>query len=627
MLGLMRKHAGSWAIKILLGAIIVTFAITFGTSSFFPTADVAFKINGESITAQRVDEEMGAVNASLRENPNIDMNNITREMIREKAQRDIISRTLLLQAARHMGLNATGDEIRDDIRNTPYFQIDGVFNFDRYKQVLKSDVFRRTTPEAYELTVADNIILSKLGIIMASSVMVTPDEVDQFLNQSRVRAEAAYLFFQPQNYLNKVALTAEAMQAYYQENLADFKEPPRVKFDYLLFTGPHFADQAIATEQEIAQAYEMGIDRYTEPEMLLARFIYFPIPPNANPEARAELKAQAQAVLEKAQAGDFLALAKEYGKDPAGRDGSEMKLPRGLVPVEAEEKLFAATPGESLLLEFPAMLIVARVEGLQPARVVPLDEVRKPITEALNSRLAWLQAEKAANQAMVAVHQEKPLKDVAQEYKLGVQTSALVSEDDILPGLPPMAEVWQSLKELKPGQAGLPITFDQGIVLPVLVEFQEARQLDFAQVKDRVEAATRERLAARAANEDAQKALQELKELADPAQAILARAEARRTGRIYGFEEISGLPGALALQNAMFNTSLQKPLIDQLLPVLNGTVVAVLLSRTLPDEKEKNEQLTEAHAMLLNNKQNMIMDLFLRDLWAQAEMEGITARN
>jgi peptidyl-prolyl cis-trans isomerase D len=618
MLGLMRKHAGSLAIKIILGAIVVAFALSFGVSSYFSQTEIVLKINGESVTSRQLADRV----QDLAERQRMQGGRpLTPEEADRQARQEIIDNILLRQTARQMGISAGEEEVRAEIMRIPAFQENGVFDFNHYQRVLQNN---RTAPEIFEAGLAEEITLNKLRDLIVSGSQVTPGEAEQFTEEWLSKAEGVYLLFTAEQYLDKVELSPADKEAFYRENMSSYIKPAQMNFSYLRFTPRHFAAAAAISDDEILARYEMDLNSFVRPEGVKASYIIFLVPPNAGPENRDQILAQAREAQKLAQEGsDFKALASRYGQDPAGRDGQEGWFYRGQLTEELERQLFAASAGETILLETPGNIMLVKVWERQAQRIAPLDEVKEQIREQLLQGRLQQEAEKAAHQALRELHQGKSLAETAQAYGLSVEGPVTITPDSDPPDLPPAADMWEVLQGLSPDQPGLPLPYDRDMILPVLNQYDPPAQLSLEQVEQQVTEQARNRKAGQMAREAALKTIAQLKEQADPAQSLLAMPGARRTGLVARNEEIPGLAGSDELHAALLRATAQKPLIETPLPVLDGLVAAALLERAAPAAEDKQSQGEALRQQLQFEKNITALALFMADLHAQAKIEAL----
>lgn len=117
MLGLMRKHIG-WGLKVLLVVIIVTFVFFFGYNTLREQSQdaTAIQIGEASIPFAEFrlfyDQQLENIRATLKEGqvPDFILKNI-----QSSTQRQLVTRALINQFARQLGLHVTDQELADHI--------------------------------------------------------------------------------------------------------------------------------------------------------------------------------------------------------------------------------------------------------------------------------------------------------------------------------------------------------------------------------------------------------------------------------------------------------------------------------------------------------------------------------
>jgi peptidyl-prolyl cis-trans isomerase D len=616
MLGFMRKNAGSWIIKLILGVIAVVFVVSFGSTSFFSYSSTAIEVNGEEISVEQLQKLIALRSQEMqRGNYSSDANQI----VTRQAQQELIRQALMLQAAARMGISAASEEVRQYIINSiPAFQQNGHFDFNLYQQVLAGN---KISAEEFESDVRKTIIINKLITILQGSVRVSPRELQQYISLAITKVEGAYVLFQSKDYRDEVALSDEEKQLYYQQHAAEYMEPEYFSCAYLLFAPEQFMAAADIDEEDISLAYERNLDRFRQPDYIKARFINLTIPPRAGSEARRTVLEKANAIAREAEKVDFEALADKYGQDPSGIDGKLRTFNRGSFDPEIEDRLFAAQPGQLMVVQTDGGMAVCKVESYNPASFIPLEQVRQQLIQELKTDKSKEAARQQANQALADLRQGKSIEEIAANLRLKVENTPLLSINTDLPNLPASKEIWESLRGLKAGQAGLPLQSAGGVILPVLLQHIDAAPKTFEQAQAEIEQTLRQIKASQMAAAVAGDLIKELTAAPDPRQAILGKPGVRRTGLLAANQEIPDLAGSEMLTASLFMTSEQTPALSQPIAVRDGLAVAVLLLRAAPSQEEINAQEENYQQLLLTQKRQDALSLFIQDLSSKAEIK------
>ncbi len=166
MLRILRKHASSWIIKILLGVIVVVF-IFFGFGSFSSKkANMVASVNGKIITPEQYRR---AYNNLIDQYRYSFGGNLSNEMIKmlqldQKALDLLIDQRVLLNEAKNLKIKISNDELENALMKITAFQDAGKFSGQRYRKLLSRS---RITPEKFEASQREMMVTEKLKSLLA----------------------------------------------------------------------------------------------------------------------------------------------------------------------------------------------------------------------------------------------------------------------------------------------------------------------------------------------------------------------------------------------------------------------------------------------------------------------------
>ena len=178
MLYLMRKHAGSWLIKILLGAIVAVFVL-WGVGSWrSQRATRVAVVDGETITLEEYNDNYRRMIEQLRQQFGERLNDELIKMFQVKKQTldQLIDKRLLLKEAHRLNFRVSDTELVQAIRSIDAFQTGGVFNSTQYRNVLSRS---RMQPEEFEVFQRENMLIQKVRSYIEGQVRVSPAEVKE----------------------------------------------------------------------------------------------------------------------------------------------------------------------------------------------------------------------------------------------------------------------------------------------------------------------------------------------------------------------------------------------------------------------------------------------------------------
>lgn len=144
------------------------------------------------------------------------------------------------------------------------------------------------------------------------------------------------------------------------------------------------ADAMNVSDEELETYYRENELRLTLPEQVRVRHILLSWKPLGQPDDRAALREQMDAILTKARAGeDFADLAREYSDDSSAQNGGDVGFfHRGQMVPAFEAAAFSLQPGEiSDIVETPFGVHILKQEAHKDARLLPLEEIREPLRD------------------------------------------------------------------------------------------------------------------------------------------------------------------------------------------------------------------------------------------------------
>lgn len=152
---------------------------------------------------------------------------------------------------------------------------------------------------------------------------------------------------------------------------------------------------------DVDNFYKQNPDKFKQGERVRASHILIRTPENADAKTKQDAKAKAADVLKQVKGGkDFAELAKQYSQDPgSAANGGDLGLfAQGQMVGPFEQAAFSLKPGDvSDIVETPFGYHIIKVAEKQPARTVPIDEVKPQIQEFLQNQQRQQKTEEFIN--------------------------------------------------------------------------------------------------------------------------------------------------------------------------------------------------------------------------------------
>ena len=421
MLKLMREKAGSWFIKIILGAIVIVF-IFWGVGNFqSERMNTVAVVNDTPITVEAYNQSYNSLLERYRSQFGDQMNEDMIQMfgLKKQALDQLINQTLLLQEAESLNLRVTDEELAASIQAIPAFQNEGVFDKGIYARVLSMN---RLSPEEFESGQRESLLVEKLRQLIMSSIKVSDQEALDYYLWENASVNVEYVMFAPDKY-PEATVTDEEVQKYFKANQNNYKTDLKLKAQYIYFNPQEFAGGLTVTDEAVKEYFDAHPDEFKVPKTVKARHILFRLESNSPPGVVEEKRKKAEEVLAMAKAGqDFAELARTYSEDPSKDLGGDLGTFKKETMVEPfSEKAFSMKAGEisePVRTQFGWHII--KVEAVNEAAEKTLDEVREEIRNNLITERTKGLAYDKAEAIYDAAFEGDDLKKVAEGHGVRV---------------------------------------------------------------------------------------------------------------------------------------------------------------------------------------------------------------
>ena len=425
MLNLMRKNAGTWLIKILLGAIVLVF-VFWGVGSFRDRAvgRVAM-VNGDPIMVEEYNEAYNRLLEQIKQRYGNRLNDEMLKMLQVKKQTmdQLIEKRLLLSEAKRLNFKVSDEELSATIKAIPAFLDNGIFDNRRYRAVLAQN---RLTPESFEAKQREFVLMDKVRAFISGSVKVSDSEVEDSYQWKNSEIKIDYVLYEP-SLIADIRLSEEEITSYFSAHKDNYKTEPKRKATYLQFIPETYHSKVSLSDSEIKDYFESHPGEFDSPETVEASHILIKVDQNADTEAVEKAREKALSILKMIKEGkNFADLAKQYSDDPGGKNGGNLgSFKRNDMVEPFGEKAFSMKPGEvsdPVRTQFGWHLI--KVEKINQAAILTFDQASPKIIKKLTDEKANNLANEDAFAAYNAALNEETLSKVADTFKHKLLTTA-----------------------------------------------------------------------------------------------------------------------------------------------------------------------------------------------------------
>jgi peptidyl-prolyl cis-trans isomerase D len=607
MLDFVRNQQKSIIVKLAFAIIILSFVIGYamlsapgGSGDESPTAEAAV-VNGKSIA---FDDFQSAYSNLYQIYQNIyqDQFNPALEKqlkLADKSINGLIDQALMQDEAERLQLVVTHKELIDAIAQVEAFQVNGVFNKERYLQVL---AYQRMNSDQYEAVKHNELLLDKVQEHFKAMVKVSDADIEEEFRNINEKINLNFVSLTPAKYEKQVKITEQGLEAYFAENQETFRIPEMVSLRYLQFAPERYLDQVTFEDDELQRYYRRHLDQFEILEKVKASHILIMVDADADEKTREERRAYAESILEEVRAGkDFaeLARAKSDDKASAVKGGNLGYFTRGSMVKPFEDAAFSMNPGDtSGLVETTFGYHIIRVMEYTEPGVRSLEDAIDEVKEGLRTDKARQLAFEKAMDAYNINRKTGDLDAAAKANELGVKETGLFDRDGYIDGIGRNEEIINTAHLLEDKALAKPVLTEDGVILFTVKQRVASHIPELAEVRELVTAAYRaveSKQLARAAAEQLVADLQAGGSLAKLAKK--ANYEIEETGeftRTYS-PFVPRLGSSKELFDAAFELTDEKKAIDRIFEIQNRFVVVEVKQRIAADmtalDQAKREEL------------------------------------
>jgi len=439
MLENIRESSQGLTAKIILGLIILTFAVA-GLGSYTNSADTSVAtVNGEKISQQdfnkayqaqrsRMAQQFGDMFETLSNDSNYMAN------FRQGVLDNLINERLIDQSAESLAIRVSDERIKTTIREMPEFQVDGVFDNNRYLAIInQAGFFQSSSFRDYLRVEMTRRQLSQA--LVATEFNLPYQEKLQLTLQNQTR-DIRFATISAKQFEAGIDISEEEIKTYYQANQVRFENKEQVKVNYIRLSVADIAKDINVSDEDVASYYQDNIASFTQTEQRRVSHILIEFA-EGDSDSEVTAKTQADSVLARiAQGEDFGTLAKELSNDTfSGENGGDLDfLEAGVMEPSFDDAAFALTAVGD---------ITELVKTSFGYHVIKLTELKAQVIQSLADVKTELQAkvssEKAQDkfytqtQEMARVSFEFPdsLEDAASEVNTTVETSTWLTKSGL----------------------------------------------------------------------------------------------------------------------------------------------------------------------------------------------------
>lgn len=417
MLGILRKYKQSIVIKFVFIVIVFSFVgtifLVWGRGDKgLEGSGFAAKVNGKKISVEEYQKSYYRLRGIYEQ---LNSKGLTPEMekqfgIKKLALDNLVDMVLIRNEAGRMGIKVSKDDVQKAIEAVPAFQRNGVFDFQQYQQMLRSN---RLTPARFEEEQEQELLIQKARQKVQASATVSDEEALQSFKKQNDKIELYLASFSPAEVRGEVKLSEQDLNAYLQAHQDKFKTPEQVSVAYCILDPSVVAGKLALSDAEAQTYYQKNIDRYQGKGGIL---------PYAEVQARVKADAllfkgarqayeMAADAINKNKYGDINAAAASLGVKVTETPLFTATAPPLQLAKETEvvKRIFSIKSGElGGPVETGKGIYILKIKDRKPAAVPPLAQIRSQVEQGAAAEKAQVLAKQKAELALAEIAKGSP---------------------------------------------------------------------------------------------------------------------------------------------------------------------------------------------------------------------------
>jgi peptidyl-prolyl cis-trans isomerase D len=393
MLAAIRAFAKSWVAALLIGLLIVSFAV-FGIRDVFRSrvSNAVITAGSRTVSAndfrrafdvmrKRAEQQMGQpVTAEVAA-----ANGLDRQVLQGLATQQAFAELL-----RRIGVRPSDKLVAQQIAKIPDFfsPVSGSFDKKLYLQKLAQNDL---TADKFEASLRDEVASQHVGAALTSAFLLPRAYTALAAVFALESRDISYLNLDPSSVPPPTPPTEAQLQAFMKENAAQLTLPEFRVLTVVRFSPQQFGANLPVDEAEVRKRYEFRKDTLATPET--RSLVQIP----------AKDAATAQAISARLQHGEApAALAKSVGVDAITYDN---KPQSAIADRKLATAVFQMQPGQVSVVQGDLGTAVVKVLSVTPGKTVSFEEAR-PAIEAEIRKDAAAEKVYALTQAYDDAHQK-----------------------------------------------------------------------------------------------------------------------------------------------------------------------------------------------------------------------------
>lgn len=378
MMDNLRAKANHIVLKTLLILIILSFILT-GIGGYLTGAtsdNFVAKVNFQKITPLQLEQAIQREHSILQQQLGEQFSVLTShknymQQLRQQVLKQLINNMLIDQYVSELGITVSDEQVKESIRDIPFFQTAGKFDNDKYKELVQRMGY---TLEQFARLQRQQLIHQQVLYPFTETGLIFPAELQSASELILQQRDIRMITININELQTKQQVSSEELKTYYEQNKNNFIAPEKLKISYIAIDAATIQSKITASDEEVNTYYTQHKRNYIQPE----RKNYSVI--------QSQSDAEAQVALSMLKNGaEFAEVAKEKSIDTISRKkGGQLGwLEPETTTDELKQANLTASGELSGIIKSSVGYLIVRLNDVKPEQVQPLAQVRTTIAEKI----------------------------------------------------------------------------------------------------------------------------------------------------------------------------------------------------------------------------------------------------
>lgn len=432
MLENIRENSQGVVAKVILGFVILTFAVA-GIGSYTNNVDTSVaEVNDVKISQADFEKAYQNQRASMAQQFGDMFETLSNDAnymanFRKSVVDSLVNKVLVDQASDNMAIRVSDERIKKTIREMQEFQVDGVFDNNRYLALINQAGFYQSSDFRDYLRV--EMVRRQLTQALVASEFSVPYQETQLDALQKQTRDIRFATISAKQFEESIEITDAEINDYYLENQIQFENQEKVKVDYIALDVNEIAKTINVTDEDISTYYQNNIANFRKEEQRRISHILIELG-----EDETVARAKIESIQSKLSAGgNFADLAKEFSDDTfSGENGGDLDwFEAGIFDQAFDDAVLALADVNAVsdIVKSEAGFHLIQLTELSAEEIQPLSDIKDTLAVTVSTQKAedkFFELQQEA--AQLSFEFPDSLEDAASAVGTEVKTSEWLSK-------------------------------------------------------------------------------------------------------------------------------------------------------------------------------------------------------